>query len=55
MTSFYKIVSTIRNEGLKAAWTKHRWKLLLVIFCYYLFRDVMLYIVMPFLIYRIAF
>jgi hypothetical protein len=55
MTTFYKIVTTIRHEGIKAAWAKYRWKLLLVIFCYYLVRDVFLYIVMPFLVYKIAF
>lgn len=43
------IVTTIRSEGLKAAWIKYRWKLICAITIYYLIRDLTLYVFLPYL------
>lgn len=40
-------VKEIRQIGFKASLKKYGWKLVAGVFCYYLVRDVMLYIVGP--------
>lgn len=44
--------STIRESGWRGAIRRYGWRLFAVVFCYYLVRDVTLYIVIPYLIAR---
>lgn len=39
---------TLRTDGVKGAFRRYGWKMVAVIFCYYLVRDVLLYLVIPF-------
>ncbi|MFQ5649165.1 MAG: hypothetical protein ACE5IY_04410 [bacterium] len=40
----------VRNHGFKELWRRKGWRFLLVIVLYYLVRDTIIYIVIPFLI-----
>lgn len=42
----------LRKEGPRALFRKYGWKLVIVIFAYYLIRDVTLYILIPMFIYK---
>ena len=48
------IVQTFKAEGLKATFKKHGWKAFALVFCYYLVRDVTLYVLIPGLIIAFA-
>lgn len=39
----------IRTEGWRAAWRKFGWRLLAVVFLYYLVRDLVVYVLVPLL------
>lgn len=41
---------TLRQEGFKAVFRKYGWKLVAVVFCYYLIRDLTLYVLLPMLV-----
>lgn len=40
----------LRTQGLKALIKQYGWKFFLVVFCYYLVRDITLYILLPYLV-----
>ena len=40
----------VRDDGFKALFRKYGWKLIAVFFLYYLIRDTILYIVIPYLV-----
>lgn len=42
----------LKTQGLRALFTKYGWKLVVGLFCYYLIRDISLYLVLPALIGR---
>ena len=42
----------LRGEGVRALFSRYGWRLVAVIFCYYLIRDLSLYVLLPFLILR---
>lgn len=52
MTFITAVVGTIKSQGLKAAWKTYGWKLVALVFTYYLIRDTLLYLVIPFVIYQ---
>lgn len=41
-----------RTQGLKALIKQYGWKFFFFVFCYYLIRDITLYIVLPYLVAR---
>lgn len=41
------IFKTYRSEGLRFTFKKFKWKLIAVLFVYYLVRDITLYIILP--------
>lgn len=43
---------TFRESGLRGCFRRYGWKLGAVLFCYYLVRDVTLYILIPYVIAR---
>tara|TARA_B100000700_G_C14950678_1_gene811498 strand:- start:216 stop:410 length:195 start_codon:yes stop_codon:yes gene_type:complete len=45
-----KYRDTLREEGFKAMVKKHGWRMFAIIFTYYLIRDSILYILIPYLI-----
>ncbi len=47
-----EIKATFRESGLRGVSKKYGWKLFLAFFMYYLVRDVVLYILLPYLIYQ---
>lgn len=42
--------ATFKEGGIKAVWRRYGWKIFAVFFCYYLVRDVTIYILIPYLI-----
>jgi hypothetical protein len=44
--------TTLRETGFKGIAKKYGWKLFLVLFVYYLVRDIILYLALPYLIYQ---
>ena len=40
----------LKEEGVRALFSRYGWKLVAVIFCYYLIRDLSLYVLLPLLI-----
>jgi hypothetical protein len=52
MRTLKEIMTTFKESGFKAVARKYGWKLFLVVFVYYLIRDVTIYIVIPYLIYQ---
>lgn len=44
--------STFKESGFKGVTQKYGWKLFIFIFVYYLVRDVTLYVVLPYLIFK---
>jgi hypothetical protein len=40
----------LRKEGLRALFQRYGWKLVAGVFCYYLIRDLTLYVLLPFLL-----
>lgn len=44
------IRQTLKESGFRGALKRYGWKLVAAVFCYYLVRDVTLYIVLPALI-----
>jgi hypothetical protein len=42
---------TLKEEGFKALWRKYGWKLFAVVFVYYLIRDLILYVFIPWYLY----
>lgn len=48
--SLIEPIRLARKQGLKRAWRESRWKLVFAILLYYLVRDTLLYIVLPFLV-----
>lgn len=49
--SLAEILNSIRTQGLARTWKIYRWKLLLVIFFYYLIRDTLIYVILPMFIF----
>ncbi|MBK9322320.1 MAG: hypothetical protein IPM97_05095 [Bdellovibrionaceae bacterium] len=47
-----EIRATFRESGLRGVFKKYGWKLFLAFFIYYLVRDVLLYILLPYLLYK---
>lgn len=56
MKQFYAEVKSARHvlekQGVRALFARYGWKLVAGIFCYYLFRDLTLYVVLPIFIAR---
>ncbi len=50
MRQIQEMVSVIRSEGIRAAFKKFGWKLVCLVFMYYLVRDLTLYVFIPGLI-----
>jgi len=44
--------ATFRESGLKGVFKKYGWKLFALFFIYYLIRDAILYLLLPYLIYQ---
>lgn len=42
----------LKEEGVSALFSRYGWKLVAVVFCYYLIRDVSLYILLPLVLVR---
>ena len=42
----------LREHGVRALFQKYGWKLVVGIFCYYLIRDVFLYVLVPMVLIR---
>ncbi len=53
-SSFTEARQIYREKGFKAVFRRFGWKLVVIIFCYYLIRDVTLYILIPYLIWKSA-
>lgn len=53
LSAVRSVFLTLKREGLKSAWRQHGWTLIGFVFAYYLIRDTFLYIVLPFLAWRI--
>ncbi len=49
-----EIVIYLRLNGFKMTFSKYKWKFALVIFFYYLVRDLLIYVVIPMSIWRLA-
>lgn len=47
-----ELKDTFRASGLKGVFKKYGWKIFAVFFVYYLIRDLILYVLLPYLIYR---
>lgn len=47
-----EIKATFKESGFKGVTQKYGWKLFAAVFVYYLVRDVTLYILLPYLVYR---
>jgi hypothetical protein len=41
-----------REKGFKAVFRRYGWRLVVGIFCYYLIRDITLYLIIPALVWR---
>lgn len=50
--TFHEARQIYREKGFKAVFKRYGWKLVIAIFCYYLVRDVTLYIIIPALVWR---
>ncbi|MBC7371664.1 MAG: hypothetical protein H7326_08870 [Bdellovibrionaceae bacterium] len=46
------IRTTLKESGLKGVWKKYGWKLFAAFFVYYLIRDIIIYLLLPYLIYK---
>lgn len=44
--------TTLKESGLKGTWRRYGWKLVVAGFCYYLVRDITLYILIPYYVAR---
>lgn len=51
-TTFQEARQIYREKGFKAVFRRYGWKLVVIIFFYYLIRDVTLYIIIPALVWR---
>ena len=40
----------LKEEGVRALFSRYGWKLVAVIFCYYVIRDLSLYVLLPILL-----
>ena len=52
MKTLREIKATFKESGLKGVTQKYGWKLFLAVFVYYLIRDVTLYVVLPYLVFK---
>jgi hypothetical protein len=52
MKTLREIKATFRDSGLKGVSKKYGWKLFLAFFVYYLVRDVLIYVVLPYLVFQ---
>lgn len=52
MKTLAEIRATFRESGLRGVAKKYGWKLFLAFFMYYLIRDAILYLLIPYLIYK---
>lgn len=52
MNSFLELKDTFRELGLKGVIKKYGWRIFVVFFIYYLIRDIILYLLLPYLVYR---
>ncbi len=43
------IIISLKDNGFIATWKVYKWKLFAVLFCYYLVRDLLLYVIIPYL------
>lgn len=46
------ILSEVKANGLKKSWQVYRWRLVLAVFLAYLVRDVIIYILLPYVLVR---
>lgn len=51
-TGMIDVAESLKQNGLRVTIKRYGWKFFAIIFCYYLVRDVTLYIVIPWLIAR---
>lgn len=52
MQTFREAKATLKKDGLKGLWRRYGWRIFAVIFFYYLIRDSILYILIPWLVAR---
>lgn len=51
-STFSEVRQIYREQGFKAVFKRYGWKLVIGIFCYYLIRDITLYLILPSLVWR---
>jgi hypothetical protein len=51
-STFIEVRQIYRENGFKAVFKRYGWKLVVGIFCYYLIRDITLYLILPSLVWR---
>jgi len=49
---FREIKATFKESGFKGVTRKYGWKLILAVFFYYLIRDLTIYVLVPYMIYK---
>ena len=51
----HEALLTFRESGLKGLFKKYGWKIFLIFFMYYLIRDLILYVFLPYFAYKLVF
>lgn len=46
-----EMITVLRSQGVRGAWRVYRWKLIAAIFFYYLVRDLLVYVILPWSLY----
>ena len=49
---FHEARQIYREKGFRAVVKRYGWKLVIGVFCYYLIRDILIYLVLPSLLWR---
>jgi hypothetical protein len=52
LNTFYEARQIYREKGFKAVFKRYGWKLVIGIFTYYLVRDITLYILIPYFLWK---
>ncbi|MBX2986580.1 MAG: hypothetical protein KF802_01665 [Bdellovibrionaceae bacterium] len=47
-----EVRQTLRESGVRGTFRRYGWKLVAAVFCYYLVRDLTLYVLLPYLVAR---
>lgn len=46
--------TVLRNEGVRALFRLYGWRLVALVFAYYLVRDIMIYVVLPLVLFKVS-